>query len=152
MIVRNLRLNRGWSQRQLAEVAGLNVRTIQRVEKGDKPGLETAMALDSIFEVDVSTINSDEESMESLQAEHSKLEAIGYAQGIREFYTHVFLYFFLAVGSLIHWGLSQPLIVWFFFGWGVIVATHGLISFDKATFIGPRWEKKIIERRLGKKL
>jgi transcriptional regulator with XRE-family HTH domain len=34
MLVQKLRLQRGWSQQQLAELSGLNVRTIQRIEKG----------------------------------------------------------------------------------------------------------------------
>ena len=34
MIVRKLRLQRGWSQEQLAEMSGLSTRTIQRIERG----------------------------------------------------------------------------------------------------------------------
>jgi transcriptional regulator with XRE-family HTH domain len=36
--VKQLRLQRAWSQEQLAELAGLSVRTIQRIENGDRPG------------------------------------------------------------------------------------------------------------------
>ena len=39
MIVRKLRIQRGWSQEQLAELTGLSVRTIQRVERGQSAGL-----------------------------------------------------------------------------------------------------------------
>jgi transcriptional regulator with XRE-family HTH domain len=35
MLIQKLRLQRGWSQEQLAELSGLSVRTIQRLE-GDK--------------------------------------------------------------------------------------------------------------------
>ncbi|PLL91167.1 DNA-binding protein, partial [Klebsiella michiganensis] len=38
--VKQLRLQRAWSQEQLAELAGVSVRTIQRIENGDRPGLE----------------------------------------------------------------------------------------------------------------
>ena len=41
MIVKKLRDRRGWTQEQLAECCGLNVRTIQRVESGNKASLET---------------------------------------------------------------------------------------------------------------
>ncbi len=34
MLVQKLRLQRGWSQEQLATVSGLSVRTIQRIERG----------------------------------------------------------------------------------------------------------------------
>ena len=45
MIVRKLRLQRGWSQSQLAEMLGVATRTGQRLEQGQRPSLETAKAL-----------------------------------------------------------------------------------------------------------
>jgi Predicted transcription factor, homolog of eukaryotic MBF1 len=39
MIVRKLRLQRGWSQDQLAQLSDLSIRTIQRIERGQTPGL-----------------------------------------------------------------------------------------------------------------
>lgn len=41
---------RQWSQEQLAAISGLNVRTIQRVEKGAPASLDTRRALASAFE------------------------------------------------------------------------------------------------------
>ena len=55
VIVRKLRLQQGWSQDQLATLSGLSVRTIQRLERGGSASLESAKALASVFEVDVST-------------------------------------------------------------------------------------------------
>lgn len=49
--VRRLREQRAWSQEQLAEIAGINVRTLQRVESGGGGSLETRMALASALEV-----------------------------------------------------------------------------------------------------
>ena len=54
--VKQLRLQRAWSQEQLAEMAGLSVRTIQRIENGERPGLETLSALAAVFEVTVAEI------------------------------------------------------------------------------------------------
>jgi transcriptional regulator with XRE-family HTH domain len=42
MDIHKLRTDRGWSQEQVAEMAGLSSRTVQRVENGDKPSAETA--------------------------------------------------------------------------------------------------------------
>lgn len=42
--VKTYRLKKAWSQEQLAEVASLSVRTVQRTEKGQKPSLETLSA------------------------------------------------------------------------------------------------------------
>jgi transcriptional regulator with XRE-family HTH domain len=49
MWLRERRLARGWSQEQLAERSGLSVRTIQRVENGDSPGLASMTALAAAF-------------------------------------------------------------------------------------------------------
>lgn len=45
MLVKRLRTQRSWSQEQLAEYSGLSVRTIQRVESGNKASLETLKCL-----------------------------------------------------------------------------------------------------------
>jgi transcriptional regulator with XRE-family HTH domain len=51
-VVKTLRLERGWTQEQLAHLAGINVRTIQRVEKTGICDLETRSALAAVFQVD----------------------------------------------------------------------------------------------------
>ncbi len=55
--VKQLR-QRAWSE-QLAEMAGLSVRTIQRIENGERPGLETLSALAAVFEVTVAEIGGE---------------------------------------------------------------------------------------------
>lgn len=57
--VKNLRMSRGWSQEHLAEVSGLNVRTIQRLERGDKGSFETINALCSVFFVKAEELTCD---------------------------------------------------------------------------------------------
>jgi transcriptional regulator with XRE-family HTH domain len=42
--VKEFRLARAWSQEQLAEMAALSVRTIQRIENQEQPSLETLSA------------------------------------------------------------------------------------------------------------
>ena len=59
MIVKKLRVERNWSQEQLAEFCGLSVRTIQRVESGNKASLETLKCLASVFEVDISKLTEE---------------------------------------------------------------------------------------------
>jgi len=49
--LRALRLEKGWSQEQLATISGLSERTIQRVERGDTPSLETQGALAASFDL-----------------------------------------------------------------------------------------------------
>ena len=59
MRVRELRLARGWSQAHLAELSGLSVRTIQRIETGANPGLESLRGLAAVFGVDVGELQVD---------------------------------------------------------------------------------------------
>ena len=59
MRVKEHRLARGWSQAQLAELSGLSVRTIQRIENGANPGLETLRSLAAVFEVDVADLHAE---------------------------------------------------------------------------------------------
>jgi transcriptional regulator with XRE-family HTH domain len=49
--LRELRAARQWSQEQLAQLSGLNLRTIQRLESGAKISTESLRALASVFEV-----------------------------------------------------------------------------------------------------
>ena len=59
MIVKNLRKKNHWSQEQLADLCGLNVRTIQRVENGNQASIETLKSLASVFEVNISTLTEE---------------------------------------------------------------------------------------------
>ena len=59
MILKQLRLSRHLSQEQLAQMSGLNVRTIQRIESGHKASVESLKCLASVLEVDVSTLNQE---------------------------------------------------------------------------------------------
>ena len=49
--LRELRTAKRWSQEQLAELSGLNLRTIQRLESGAKVSNESLRALAAVFEV-----------------------------------------------------------------------------------------------------
>ena len=62
--VRELRLDRGWTQQQLADACGVSMRTVQRVEKEGVASLETTTALSVVFGVerrDLLRVSSPEE-------------------------------------------------------------------------------------------
>lgn len=58
MRVRELRLARGWSQAELAELSGLSIRTIQRIENGANPGLESMKRLAEVFAVGLADLRA----------------------------------------------------------------------------------------------
>jgi DNA-binding XRE family transcriptional regulator len=59
MILKQLRLSRNLSQEQLAQMSGLNVRTIQRIESGHKASVESLKCLAAVLEVEISTLNQE---------------------------------------------------------------------------------------------
>lgn len=54
--VRQLRQAKGWSQEHLAQVSGLHLRTIQRLEAGGNMSNESLHALAAVFEVPAETL------------------------------------------------------------------------------------------------
>ncbi|PXW43867.1 2TM domain-containing protein [Dickeya zeae] len=54
--IKSQRLARAWSQEQLAELSALSVRTIQRIENGERASLETLSAIAAAFGVNVTTL------------------------------------------------------------------------------------------------
>lgn len=75
--IRLFREMRQWSQEQLAEISGLNVRTVQRVEQGQAASLDTRRALARAFEfedVDVLTKPFAIPTEEELKAQKEKFD------------------------------------------------------------------------------
>ena len=152
MIVRKLRVKRGWSQSQLAEMAGVTTRTIQRIEQGHRPSMETCRALASVFEVDLSLLQPGDEQMHNeTELKADEQQALLYAKRMKEFYEFLITYVVLAAVFLfIFHGESVVYIV--FAGLGVGLIVQGLIAFEVVTFLSPEWEKRLVERKLGRKL
>jgi transcriptional regulator with XRE-family HTH domain len=58
-LIRKERLKRAWSQEQLAQVSGLGIRTVQRIESGGNASLETIKALSAVLEIPVESLLAD---------------------------------------------------------------------------------------------
>ncbi|MES2018522.1 MAG: helix-turn-helix transcriptional regulator [Pseudomonadota bacterium] len=76
MILKQLRLSRNLSQEQLAQMSGLNVRTIQRIESGHKASVESLKCLAAVLEVDIPTLN-EEKFVIDKHAQHWKNLSLG---------------------------------------------------------------------------
>jgi transcriptional regulator with XRE-family HTH domain len=156
MLIQKLRLQRGWSQEQLAELSGLSVRTIQRLERGETASVESLKSLGAVFETDFSNLR--EPAMDSTMRQGvSPDEALALARvrGIKGFYIHVAQYVVtvgvLAVANLVL--TPRTLWVgWVALAWGIGVAFHGLRAFDKIPFLTGDWEQRRVEKYLGRKL
>ncbi|MDT7836899.1 DUF4177 domain-containing protein [Aquabacterium sp. OR-4] len=59
-LVLRLRNARSWSQEELATAAGLNLRTIQRIENEASASLQSKKALASVFDIDIKALETQE--------------------------------------------------------------------------------------------
>ena len=59
MILKPLRIGRHLSQEQLAEMSGLSVRTIQRIESGRTASVESLKCLAAALDVDIETLKQE---------------------------------------------------------------------------------------------
>jgi len=155
MMVRKLRLKRAWSQEQLAQFSGLNIRTIQRIERGQKAGLESLKSLAAVFEIELDELLEKENmnSSDNYSAEESRI--IDHVRDIKGFYSHLINYTLVILALFLVNFLTSPGYYWAWwaaFGWGVGLISHGISVFEVYSFFGADWEKKQIEKRLGKKL
>jgi transcriptional regulator with XRE-family HTH domain len=57
--IRAERERRAWTQEHLAELAGLGVRTIQRVESSGTASVESATALSAVLEIPLAALRAD---------------------------------------------------------------------------------------------
>jgi transcriptional regulator with XRE-family HTH domain len=159
MIVRKLRLQRGWSQEHLAQLSGLNIRTIQRIERGQSAGLESLKSLAAVFEVSYSDLQTQDEPMNTesniTHASDDERQAIEYVRDIKGFYTHALTYAVIVTGLILFNALISPGHWWILYaalGWGIGLLVHALGVFEIFNFFGADWERKQVEKRLGRKL
>ncbi|MDQ2075201.1 helix-turn-helix domain-containing protein [Marinimicrobium sp. ABcell2] len=152
MIVRKLRLKKGWSQSQLGEMAGVTTRTIQRIEQGHRPSMETCKALASVFEVDLSLLQPEDEPMQDdTELKMDEQRALMYAKRMKEFIECLITYVVLA-GVFFVVLYDEPVVYIIFGGLGIGLIIQGLIAFEVVSFMRPGWERRLAERKLGRKL
>lgn len=176
MLVQKLRIQRGWSQEQLAELSGLSVRTIQRIERGQPASAETLKSLASVFEIDFSvlmpadtpapdpeapmaaeTLNPPAAAITADAASLSAEErlALRHVRRLRDFYSQLATYVAVILMLLVINLLTVPQylwVVWPAMGWGVALVVQAASLWGPKRFLGPEWERRQLEKRLGRPL
>lgn len=142
--IKKMRLERHWSQDQLAELSGLSTRTIQRIENGENAGLETLKSLAAVFEINIADSDKKAE-IEQVRKEEE------YVQNVKGFYKLIAIAilslvfpFIIAVNESSNW----IIFFWILFSWVVIIGIYSLNTFD---FFGDEWKRKIINKKFKKK-
>jgi transcriptional regulator with XRE-family HTH domain len=156
MLVQKLRLQHGWSQEDLADLCALSVRTIQRVERGQTASAESIKALASVFEVDFLSLKEPEmDKPSALGVDREESLALAHVRRVKSFYHHA-VQFAVVVGVLVVMNyVTNPhywWVVWVAVSWGSVLAVQGLQAFDKLPFLTAAWERRQVEKYLGRKL
>lgn len=156
MNVQKLRLQRGWSQQQLADLSGLSTRTIQRIENGQPASAESLKSLASVFEIDFSSLSSEQDM--AVPPTASRLDeqlALAKVRKLRAFYIHMLRYVVvIAVLAVINLA-THPTRLWFIWpamGWGIAILFRAAATFEFLPFFGAEWERKQVEKHLGRPL
>jgi transcriptional regulator with XRE-family HTH domain len=166
MLVQKLRLKHGWSQEQLADLSGVSVRTVQRIERGQAASVETLKALGAVFGVDFSTLKEQEMTLspepvagavgsQSPAMTNEEALALAYVRNVKGFYIHLVQFVAVNAVLVVINLVTYPRFFWAAFpivGWGVGLLVHGLKVFDKIPLLTADWERRVVERRLGRKL
>lgn len=156
MLVQKLRLQRGWSQEQLADVAGLSVRTIQRIERGQTASLETQKALACVFEIEIPQLQEPQMPNPATNAaETEEMLAFAHVRRVRKFYISVVHSVVIVIALFIVNLVTNPDYLWAFwpaFGIGLALLTRGLTVFNRLPFLNADWEKREAEKFLGHRL
>ena len=163
MIIRKLRLEKGLSQEQLAYMAGISTRTLQRIERGAKASPETLKCLGSVLEINLFQIQKDDPMPETQPNYHrsdqtpmmspEEYRAMEYVRDVKAFYSHAIVYAFTITGlTLLNLTLT-PQFLWVAYaagGWGIGLFAHGASTFELFNFLSDDWEKRQIKKRMEK--
>ena len=161
MLIQKLRLQRGWSQEQLADLSGLSVRTIQRLERGQPASVESLKALGAAFEIDFSDLKEPEmntstqpvPATQNVRADEAL--ALAHVRKLKGFYIHLAQYAVVIASLTIVNLIVSPhyfWVLWIAVGWGFGLLFDGLRVFDKVPFLNGDWERRQVEKYLGRKL
>jgi transcriptional regulator with XRE-family HTH domain len=159
MNIQKLRLDKGWSQEELAMHSGISVRTIQRIENGKRASLESLKCLAAVFETNVSNLVQ-EKPMSSAQTsdqyfvEQAEQEAIAYVQNLKAFHLN-WITFVIVMPCLYLLNIKlSPDFLWVVLagiGWGFGIVLHALVIFGLFSVLGGAWEQREFQKRMNRR-
>ena len=141
--IKKMRLERHWSQDQLAEMSGLSIRTVQRIENGENAGLESLKSLAAVFETNIA------DSDKKMELEQVRKEE-EYVQNVKGLYKllavaliSLIVPLILAISDSSNWSI----LLWLVLSWLVLLGVYSLNVFD---FFGDEWKRKLIKNKFKK--
>ncbi len=158
MLVQKLRLQKGWSQEQLAVLSGLSVRTIQRLEGGKPASVETLKAVASVFDIDFNRLREPDMDQPNTAPHDLRADealALAHVRRLKLFWVNLMVYVSVAGSLIVANGLTDPTYMWSLWTagiWGVMVLLNAIQVLFKVPFLDPVWERREVERFLGRPL
>ena len=149
MNIRELRKQKYWSQDQLAQMSGLSIRTIQRIERDQKAGLESLKALSAVFDIEISELQREAVDAAGIitAEQNDQVRKEAYAEGVKGVYKLAGLAIFSLISTFVFvvddttgWGFIGLMAV----SWAVIIGVYALNTFD---LFGDEWKSKIWARK-----
>ncbi|MBV7434845.1 helix-turn-helix domain-containing protein [Cardiobacteriaceae bacterium TAE3-ERU3] len=156
--VKAMREANGWSQEQLAEMAGLSTRTIQRIENGQRAGLESWKSLAAVFETTIRDLQGENDmntTVENTRLAEEETRALQEVRRLRGWYIGLMRYAAVMLFLLVvNWLISPDYwwVVWPALGWGLAIVLRGVTLFTPWRILGDDWERREVEKRIGRKL
>lgn len=144
--LKSLRQQRQWSQESLAEMTGLSVRTIQRIEQGHKASLESTKALNAIFELQfVDVIPELVENSNNLSKDLEKQKQ-AYSKEVKEFLNLCTVAGICILSSFVIGITNQSwkVLGWTVFCWVIVLAFKGATTFN---FIGDSIKDELMKKK-----
>ena len=155
MNIQQRRLEKGWSQEYLAQVSGLSVRTIQRIEGGQRAGLETLKSLAAAFETDVADLAQEPKPMIKNTTEkpenltRDEQQALEYVENLKGFHLNWIMAAILIPCLYIlnlYDSSGYPWILWVIGGWGLGIILHAVFVFGQYKVFGRKWERHVLDK------
>jgi transcriptional regulator with XRE-family HTH domain len=150
--IRQLREERSWTQEHLATVAGLSLRTVQRIEREGNGSSDSRLSLAAAFGVDLAAISDTPVAIEpTAPSPQDDMSSLFLPRDPRkEFLQH--LWFYLAGAAFFLGGdLWQNHAItwahWPMLGWGAGLALHGRHAWAQLQKRTPSSEATRVQRR-----
>jgi transcriptional regulator with XRE-family HTH domain len=145
--IRQLRLEKGWSQEQLATIAGLSTRTVQRIENGEQASLETLTAIAAALGLQVNDLSQPTQPNNDNQNEQAirrQVEAEGKLLRMAVRFAIVGLFLFA-----VNW-FTHPHYLWSL--WAIGGMSLAVMMRAVRTLLLPdvfnRWQRQRLEQKL----
>jgi transcriptional regulator with XRE-family HTH domain len=123
--IKRWREERHWSQEHLAELAGVGIRTVQRIENGEQASRESLMAIAAAFDVEAMAlcVDPETEAEEIVQQKNKEVAA-----GLRlSFYIHLVGFLMgMVVFMAINISMGAFVMKWPTIWWTVGLAGHAV--------------------------